>query len=72
MKLLSPFTPHFSSELWEHCGNSSLLNEEPWPDYDSEFAAEQTVNIMIQVNGKIRDKLMVNLDEQEENTLILE
>jgi len=65
VKLLSPFTPHFCSEIWEQCGNTALLEEETWPDFDPEFASEQTVNIMIQVNGKIRDKLVVNMDEEE-------
>jgi len=66
IKLLSPFTPHFCSELWQQCGSASLLEEEPWPGYDPNYVKEQTVNIMIQVNGKIRDKIIVEQDEKEE------
>jgi len=66
LKLLSPFTPHFCSELWQQCGNTSLLEEEPWPGYDPDYVIEQTVNVMVQVNGKIRDKIIVNPDEKEE------
>ena len=66
IKLLSPFTPHFCSELWQQCGNVSLLEEEPWPGYDPTYVKEQTVNVMIQVNGKIRDKIIVDQDEKEE------
>ncbi|MCP5101787.1 MAG: leucine--tRNA ligase [bacterium] len=66
IKLLSPFTPHFSAELWKKTGYATLLEEEPWPRYDPEFVKEETVNMMIQVNGKIRDKLAVSLDETEE------
>jgi leucyl-tRNA synthetase len=66
IKLLSPFTPHFCSELWQQSGNTSLLEEEPWPEYDPNYLKEQTINIMVQVNGKIRDKIIVNPDEKEE------
>jgi leucyl-tRNA synthetase len=66
VKLLSPFTPHFCSELWQRCGIDSLLEDEPWPTYDPNWVKEQTVTIMIQVNGKIRDKLDVSADEEEE------
>jgi leucyl-tRNA synthetase len=66
IKLLSPFTPHFCSELWQQCGNTSLLEQQPWPEYDPNYVKEQTVNVMVQVNGKIRDKIIVNLNEKEE------
>jgi leucyl-tRNA synthetase len=66
IKLLSPFTPHFCSELWQQLGYNSLLEEESWPEFDPNYVKEQTVNVMIQVNGKIRDKIIVNLDEKEE------
>ena len=65
LKLLSPFTPHFSSELWEKSGHPSLLEEEKWPEYDPDYIKEQSVNVMIQINGKIRDKLVVKVDEEE-------
>lgn len=66
LKLLSPFSPHFSNELWEQCGRDTLLEEETWPTFDPGYLTEETVNIMIQVNGKIRDKLTANKDEVEE------
>jgi leucyl-tRNA synthetase len=66
IKLLSPFTPHFCSELWQQCGIDSLLEEEPWPEFDPNYVKEQTVNVMVQVNGKIRDKIIVEQDEKEE------
>ncbi len=65
LKMLSPFTPHFCSELWQTAGRTSMLEDEPWPGYDPEYLVEQTVNIMIQVNGKIRDKITVSMDESE-------
>ncbi|MCP5054546.1 MAG: class I tRNA ligase family protein, partial [bacterium] len=68
LKLLTPFTPHFTNELWHVGGRpvTDLLEEETWPQYDPDFLSAQSVNIMIQVNGKIRDKIVVNLDETEE------
>jgi leucyl-tRNA synthetase len=65
LKLLSPFTPHFCSELWQLAGNTTMPEDEPWPGYDPNYLVEQTVNIMIQVNGKIRDKIVVDIDETE-------
>ncbi|MGE5342476.1 MAG: leucine--tRNA ligase [Candidatus Omnitrophota bacterium] len=66
IKLLSPFTPHFCSEVWEQSGNGSL-DEESWPVYDEAYVIDQTINIMIQVNGKIRDKVEAAPDEPEES-----
>lgn len=63
--LLAPFTPHFCSELWEKLGYTTLIEEEPWPEFDPEHVTGETVNIMIQINGKIRDKLVVGLDCEE-------
>lgn len=65
LKLLSPFTPHFSSELWERSGHTNLLEEEQWPAYDPGYVKEESINVMIQINGKIRDKLVVNVDEEK-------
>jgi len=65
--LLSPYTPHFCNELWSKMGHGTLIEEEAWPTFDPKFITEETVNIMIQINGKIRDKIVVDLDENEEN-----
>jgi leucyl-tRNA synthetase len=66
LKLLSPFTPHFCSELWEMADNTEVLEETPWPEFDPNFLVANTVNIMVQVNGKIRDKIVANVDETED------
>lgn len=65
LKLLSPFTPHFCDELWEKMGNQSILSNQTWPEADPAFAVDSKVNIMIQINGKIRDKIEVSQDEDE-------
>jgi leucyl-tRNA synthetase len=54
--LLSPFTPHVSEELWQRTGHLDLLVHHPWPVFDPELAKEETVTVVVQVNGKLRDK----------------
>jgi leucyl-tRNA synthetase len=66
LKLLAPFTPHFANELWEKLGKQQILEETPWPTFDPDQIFEEKVNIMIQVNGKIKDKINVALDCEEE------
>jgi leucyl-tRNA synthetase len=62
--LLSPFAPHVAEELWNALGNSETLAYQPWPTYDPALLVEETVEIPIQVNGKLRGKIVVptNLD----------
>jgi len=56
LKLLSPFAPHISEELWESTGNDSLLFDSSWPEYDADLVKEDVVTIVVQVNGKLRGK----------------
>jgi leucyl-tRNA synthetase len=55
--LLSPFVPHFSEELWKALGYQESIIRTPWPDYDREAILEEEVLIVIQVNGKLRDRM---------------
>jgi len=57
--LLSPFAPHIAEELWCTLGHSSTLAREPWPAYDPALLVEDTIEIPIQVNGKLRAKIIV-------------
>jgi len=54
--LLAPYAPHLAEELWQKLGHSGSLAYEPWPTYDEELCKETEVTIVVQVNGKIRDK----------------
>ena len=54
--LLSPFAPHFCEEIWEKMGHQNLLLHTSWPVFDPELAREETVTIVVQINGKLRDK----------------
>jgi leucyl-tRNA synthetase len=60
--LLSPMTPHVAHELWEQKGFGEMLAGESWPSWDAELAKEETVTLIIQVNGKVRDRLEVSAD----------
>jgi leucyl-tRNA synthetase len=57
--LLSPFAPHIAEELWLALGHTKSLAHEPWPKFDPEAAKEDTVEIPVQINGKVRSKIVV-------------
>jgi len=65
--ILSPFAPHIAEEIWERFGHTKTLAYEPWPEYDEELIKEDTIEIPIQVNGKLRGKITVpvNLSQEE-------
>ncbi|MBI5696236.1 MAG: leucine--tRNA ligase, partial [Nitrospirae bacterium] len=65
--LMGPFAPHVCAELWEALGKSTPLEKTPWPAYDPELILADEVVIVVQVNGKLRDKITVAVDETEEN-----
>ena len=60
--MLSPMTPHLAHELWEQKGYGPMLATESWPEWDPDLAKEETVTLVIQVNGKVRDRLEVSAD----------
>jgi leucyl-tRNA synthetase len=57
--LLSPFSPHIAEELWEAIGNSPGISLRAWPEWDEETAREEEIELVIQINGKVRAKVMV-------------
>ncbi len=61
--LLSPFAPHIAEELWQRLGHEQTLAYEPWPEYDEELIKENTVEIVLQVNGKVRGTMQVSREE---------
>ncbi len=64
--MLAPFAPYLAHELWEMLGESSDLLRAPWPQYDPALAKEEEVEIAIQVNGKIRSRIVVPADATED------
>jgi len=63
--LLSPFAPHLASELWEQAGWGDIL-EEPWPVFDPEFVRDEEVELVIQVDSRVRDRVRVKVDISQE------
>ncbi|MDL1955582.1 MAG: leucine--tRNA ligase [Candidatus Desulfofervidus auxilii] len=65
--LLSPFVPHITEELWRELGHKNWLIEEPWPKWDEEAIKEETILIVIEINGKVRARIEVpaNISETE-------
>ena len=64
--LLSPFAPHLCEELWEQLGHRALLAKTDWPSFDPDLAKEERVTIVVQINGKLRDRFEVERDTDEE------
>ena len=60
--LLAPFAPHISEELWEKLGHKKSLAYEPWPVYDDAKCAASTIEVVLQINGKLRSKVAVAKD----------
>lgn len=65
--LLSPYAPHMCEELWEALGHSNTLAYEPWPAYDAALARDEQIEVPVQINGKVRAKILVpaELNPQE-------
>jgi leucyl-tRNA synthetase len=66
VKLLSPIAPHICEELWEFLGHNETLAYEAWPTYQEALCVDNVVTIVIQVNGKIRDKIEASADATKE------
>jgi leucyl-tRNA synthetase len=64
--ILAPFSPHIAEELWAKLGHSVTLAYERWPEYDKELIKEKDIELAVQVNGKIRDRIVVAADADEE------
>ncbi len=62
IKLLAPMAPHLAHELWELTGHDSMLATESWPTWDPDVAKQTSVTMVIQVNGKLRDRIEVDVD----------
>lgn len=64
--LISPFAPHIAEELWQQLGHKDSILREEWPEWDEEIAREEEIELVIQINGKVRGKVMIEsgLDDE--------
>ena len=67
--LLAPFAPYLTHELWEMLGEKGSLLRAPWPKYDAAFAKEEEIEIPVQINGKLRSRIVVAADAPEDFVL---
>ncbi len=67
--LLNPFAPHITEELWEMMGYGGQLAHAQWPTYNEAKCVESTVEIVVQINGKIRSRLTVSVDSEQAQVL---
>jgi leucyl-tRNA synthetase len=69
VQLVAPFAPHVAEELWERLGNSRSVFDSGWPAFDEKIAAENTIQLAVQVNGKLRGTITVPSDVTQEAAL---
>ena len=67
--LLNPFAPHVTEEMWQVMNFGGMVNEAQWPTYDEEKTKENSVEIVIQVMGKVRSKLTISVDMPKDEVL---
>lgn len=71
LQILAPFAPHLSEELWEKISGQGSIFQTAWPVYDPELIKDETFNLVIQINGKLRATLAVSADISAEKALSL-
>ena len=67
LQLLNPVAPHITEELWNKLGHSDTITYSKWPTYDEEKTKNDTINLPIQINGKLKATIQIATDETEEN-----
>ena len=67
IKLLSPVAPHIAEEIWNRLGHNDTITYEAWPTYDESKLVEDTVEIPVQINGKVRATIQITVDAAEED-----
>jgi len=67
LKMLAPVTPHISEELWQRLGKPYSIHTQTWPKVDEAAAADEEITLVVQINGKLRDRVVVPADIAEED-----
>ena len=66
LRMMAPVAPHVSEQLWEMAGKEYSIHQQSWPQVDEKAAAEEQITLVLQVNGKVRDRIQVPFDISEE------
>ena len=69
IKLLNPFAPHLTEEMWSNLGNTTFLSLEKWPEYDESKTVDDTVTIAVQINGKLRGTIEISKTISKDDAL---
>ena len=64
--LLAPFVPHVTEEMWEHLGYGGSVHDQKWPEYDEKALVKDTIEIVVQINGRIKEKINIAGDSLKE------
>ena len=64
--VLAPIAPHVTEELWAQRGHGYSVHQQPWPEWDAEAAKEESLTLVVQINGKVRDKIEVDAGQDDE------
>ncbi|MCB8925587.1 MAG: leucine--tRNA ligase [Ardenticatenaceae bacterium] len=64
--VLAPIAPHITEELWAQRGHGYSIHQQPWPKWDAEAAKEDSITLVVQINGKVRDKIDVDAGQDDE------
>ena len=71
VRLLAPFTPDLADEMWQTLGKSDSIHGQPWPKWREDLAAEETVVVVVQVNGKVRARVTIPATSDDEQMAAL-
>lgn len=71
LKMLVPFAPHISSELWQQLGNNDFIEKSGWPKWNEELLKTDEIQIIVQVNGKLRGKIKVSANSEKDEILAI-
>jgi len=74
LQLMAPTAPHLAEELWQRTGHDYSIHNQSWPQWDEELAREEEITLVVQVNGKLRDRITVpaSITETEARQLVME
>jgi leucyl-tRNA synthetase len=64
--VLAPFVPHITEELWHQTGHTDSIHRQTWPQWDEQALAAEEITVVVQVNGRLRDRMVVPADSAED------
>ena len=67
LKILSPFAPHVTEEIWSNLGNKKSIHFSSWPEWDENLVRDQEIKIAVQINGKVRTEILIEAGDSEED-----